>query len=772
MHSNAYVTEPPENTVLPVISGTAEPGETLSVSTGTWTGDAPITFAYQWLLDGAEIVGETGQTYNVIDTDIGSTISVAVEASNPAGSVVEMSNDVGVVEGVPSLPITIGNAAKLQDGAASFPLTHAFASGADTTGVIVTVKTSGIFPKVICKVDGVEAELVQKAGVLRNYNTSEDCAGFTKFYIATSAETVSVEVDTIPSVAGQKTSVEAMSVKGGPVVGWQNHQWSAPGFSNASSTVVPWLLSYNAGDLITTVSQIGSTDASTLVPAPTNADNGLVASNQGLPHTSWAFECPDDQAGVENSISHSTFRLSRAIFQTVFTSAVNPGLSLDEAAHRDVLPYDLGQAYRTHKVTGRYYGPIPSGVEVSVVETDLTSEAEVLGWTELTGFVAANGRFSGDVQLPFQSAADQYYRIIGRLATGEIDDSGAVFSVGDVFGVYGQSNGHNLSSLKGVAPAASTGGSAHILDSPSAGNQSGPVGGADGLRSFAAGWQAHTGRPCKIINGAVPGASMVQLIPGAANFARFLDIIGTVDGHLSGVFVNHGEQVAATRTLDAAEIAEYADQWDQIRDALVAVTGQAASSVPLMFSQLGRYTDGDSDEHWHNFLNAQNQITAADPTKYLTHPQADLNLGDSIHITAADQGIQGERWAYQAARILGDIASGDPMDFQFNGGTAVDANTTTINVTHGIGTDFTPTTDILGFTVSDDGFATSVTPTAAVRTDAVTITLTHSSLSPSGRSVYYNYGLDPAGGGGANHIRDNSSLAFGINRPWAPIVIT
>ncbi len=117
----------------------------------------------------------------------------------------------------------------------------------------------------------------------------------------------------------------------------------------------------------------------------------------------------------------------------------------------------------------------PSGVEVSVVETDLTSEAEVIGWTELTGFVAENGRFSADVQLPFQSAADQYYRIIGRLATGEIDDS----SVGDVFGVYGQSNGHNLSSLKGVAPAASTGGSAHILDSPSAGNQSGPIGGAE-----------------------------------------------------------------------------------------------------------------------------------------------------------------------------------------------------------------------------------------------------------------------------------------------------
>jgi lysophospholipase L1-like esterase len=77
----------PVNTVGPVLSGSANVGEVLSVSTGTWTsllGTARIT--YQWLRNGTPIVGATGTTYSIVPSDAGATISVAVTATNLIGS--------------------------------------------------------------------------------------------------------------------------------------------------------------------------------------------------------------------------------------------------------------------------------------------------------------------------------------------------------------------------------------------------------------------------------------------------------------------------------------------------------------------------------------------------------------------------------------------------------------------------------------------------------------------------------------------------------------
>src|SRR5690606_24450297 len=38
----------PSNTAVPTLSGTQKVGSSLTSSTGTWTGDAPITYTYQW----------------------------------------------------------------------------------------------------------------------------------------------------------------------------------------------------------------------------------------------------------------------------------------------------------------------------------------------------------------------------------------------------------------------------------------------------------------------------------------------------------------------------------------------------------------------------------------------------------------------------------------------------------------------------------------------------------------------------------------------------
>src|SRR5436305_1304219 len=83
---------PPSNTSPPTISGTPRDGQTLTANNGSWTGDAPIGYGYQWRHcdasggNCADIGGATAQTYAVTSSDVGSTIRVTVTASNSAGS--------------------------------------------------------------------------------------------------------------------------------------------------------------------------------------------------------------------------------------------------------------------------------------------------------------------------------------------------------------------------------------------------------------------------------------------------------------------------------------------------------------------------------------------------------------------------------------------------------------------------------------------------------------------------------------------------------------
>lgn len=75
--------EVPENTVLPAITGVAEIGQQISVSTGTWS-NFPTAYAYQWKRDGVNIGGETSSTYTVASVTGG--LSCIVTASNIIGS--------------------------------------------------------------------------------------------------------------------------------------------------------------------------------------------------------------------------------------------------------------------------------------------------------------------------------------------------------------------------------------------------------------------------------------------------------------------------------------------------------------------------------------------------------------------------------------------------------------------------------------------------------------------------------------------------------------
>jgi hypothetical protein len=95
----------PANTTEPSISGSPTVGQLLTGNRGSWSGVAPITYAFQWLRcsragdDCSEIAGATDTTYVLLTNDAGRTIRVRVTARNSEGARTALSNETAVVAG-------------------------------------------------------------------------------------------------------------------------------------------------------------------------------------------------------------------------------------------------------------------------------------------------------------------------------------------------------------------------------------------------------------------------------------------------------------------------------------------------------------------------------------------------------------------------------------------------------------------------------------------------------------------------------------------------
>ena len=103
----------PVNTVPPVISGNANVGSTLTLtSVGTYTGTAPITYTYQWYRGGSTlIVGQTSTTYITQVADVGLQVTCQVAASNAYGVALVTSNYI-----IPTLAAPVNTIAPVVSG--------------------------------------------------------------------------------------------------------------------------------------------------------------------------------------------------------------------------------------------------------------------------------------------------------------------------------------------------------------------------------------------------------------------------------------------------------------------------------------------------------------------------------------------------------------------------------------------------------------------------------------------------------------------------------
>jgi lysozyme len=103
----------PTDLTPPQIAGTAQAGQILSASVGTWTG-SPQQFAYRWRRCNSAGVGcvaikhAVQSHYTLTPDDIGSTLSLVVTATGPGGSASATTQSTGVVTAAPLPPVSIG----------------------------------------------------------------------------------------------------------------------------------------------------------------------------------------------------------------------------------------------------------------------------------------------------------------------------------------------------------------------------------------------------------------------------------------------------------------------------------------------------------------------------------------------------------------------------------------------------------------------------------------------------------------------------------------
>ena len=435
--------------------------------------------------------------------------------------------------------------------------------------------------------------------------------------------------------------------------------------------------------------------------------------------------------------------------------------------------YALNAARTTASVpvSGMFTGT-PGAIQARVV-TDVG--VQVVGWSTIE-VAPEGGTFSGSISVPEQGMQALRAEVRANGATqGAVAQSG-LWSVGLVFLFYGQSN-MVLSSLGGSADIGLN--KCYDATSPAFGGQDA------GLAAFMSEMNDLADLPVLAVVGGQGGTGIDGLSDGDAPMIEMQAAIGLYAPTLHGIVWNQGEGDAITTF--AASV--YPPKLAALHATLVTETGQAVSGVPLVLSSLMSTSRDDGyspDNVWADFKDMQRALdgNAITPNVHFAGGTDDMVRTDNFHSYGGSYALRNAREAYKMAEVLGYV-SGDPT-FEIVNVVAANPTSTTLTLSHGLGTDFSivavdhvdgaevPTAAgpiIYGLAVSDDDWATSEAATG-VRTDATTITLTHAALGGGERHARYLYGrqMDDLAG----IVVDNSAYAFPLlwgNDLTAPDII-
>ncbi len=411
-----------------------------------------------------------------------------------------------------------------------------------------------------------------------------------------------------------------------------------------------------------------------------------------------------------------------------------------------------GQTYRSFTIAGTYTGS-PTAIEYRTIK-DLDGSG-ISSWTTLDA-APAGGTFSGTVNVP---ASAFFMNFECRFAndTGITGATAKPFGIGCVFAFCGQSNGfywytsgaENISGQDGVAWAATSWADVDGFN-------------VDGLKAFGNTFNTDTGMAVGIIAHSPSSTGLVAAADsGSGYWTNFASApYSTLDGYVSGrtsdelegvIFIQGENDVAAAvseatyQTALGTLVSRMRTDW---------LNKSAQTNLPVILVEIGTHTTAN-DADQQAIRNAQLAFAAATADVYMSGSTVDLPLRDAVHYTnAANYQTLAPRVAKVAAAIFNGSST---TPWPRATGWSRSGTTVTVTLAHGAGTDFTPTTGIDGFEFLDGG--TPITISAAVRTNATTITLTLAT-SPSGaESLRYGYGANVIQ---PNAVVDNQTLKFAL----------
>jgi len=289
----------PVNTSAPVITGTQVQGQTLTVSTGSWS-NSPTSYVFQWFRSNTAISGATSATYLLQAADAGTSLYARVTAVNSGGSATAQSNTTGLISG--AAPDTTPNPFSFTDVAGAALSTLYTSNTLIITGIDAPAPisiTGGTYtlnngaptsaPGTVVANDSVTVKITSAATNSTSANAVLTIGGVSDTFTVTTAALGAPINTALPSVTGSPVQGQTLTTTNGT---WSNtptsytYQWFRDSTAIPGATASTYIL--GAADIGTVVhAKVTATNAGGSTTVQSNVTSTITASPT-TPAVVWA----------------------------------------------------------------------------------------------------------------------------------------------------------------------------------------------------------------------------------------------------------------------------------------------------------------------------------------------------------------------------------------------------------------------------------------------------------------------------------------------------